>query len=139
MRLSRFVIGAAFLCVAVVPLGGSAHATDLTGSWTTDLDACDKVFARDGNNVSFRQDSDMYGSGFIIEGWQIRSPTARCRVTRRIEDNDVMHMIASCATDIMYQNMQFSVKILGDGKVSRIFPGVEGMELTYYRCPSQPK
>jgi hypothetical protein len=138
MRISRCVPAAAALCIgAALPHGASA--TDLTGLWTTGLDACDKVFVTKGSRTSFRQDSDMYGTGFIIDGKRIRSPHARCTVTKTKEDNDVVHMIASCATDIMYANTQFSLKTLGEGKVSRVFPGIEGMEMVFYRCPARPK
>lgn len=142
MRLLRGIMGrraaqAAILGAGFLLLPGSAHAVDLTGAWTTGLEACDKVFETKGGRTSFRQDSDMYGSGFIIEGRRIRGPTATCNVTRTQEDKDVVHMIASCATEIMYQNMQFSVRVLGEGKLSRIFPGIEGMEMTYYRCPAR--
>jgi hypothetical protein len=41
------------------------------------------------------------------------------------EEKGVVHMIASCATDIMYSNVQLSVKVLGENKISRIFPGIE--------------
>src|SRR5215470_14106063 len=137
MRLARLALPAALLWPVLLP--GPAHGTDLSGRWTTEVEACDKVFTTDGNKTSFRQDSDLYGSGFIIEGKQIRTPTGRCTVTKTKEENDVIHMIASCATDIMYQNMQFSVKVLGPDKIQRIFPGIEGMELAYYRCPSGSK
>ena|SRR2546429_3345155 len=137
MRLAKLVARTAIVCAAFVFLARSAHAIDLTGLWATNADACDRVFATKGNKTSFRQDSDMYGSGFIIEGRRIRGRTANCTVTKTKEDNDVVHMLASCATDIMLSNVQFSVKVLGENKISRIFPGIEGMELMYYRCPSR--
>lgn len=118
-------------------LAGAAHAIDLTGTWATDTGACDKVFVTNGKKTSFRKDSDMFGSGFIMEGNRIRGRMANCTVTKTKEDNDVVHMLASCATDIMFQNVQFSVKVLDHDKISRIFPGIEGMELIYYRCPSR--
>src|ERR1700730_444547 len=46
----------------------SSHAFDLTGLWASDRVQCDKVFAMKGNRASIRKESDMYGSGFIIEG-----------------------------------------------------------------------
>ena len=136
MKLAKLVARTAIVWAGSVFLACSAHAIDLTGVWATDTAACGKVFAKKGNRISFRQDSDMYGSGFIIEGRRIRGRTATCTVTKTKEDNDVVHMLASCATDIMYSNVQFSVKVLGEDKISRIFPGIEGMELPYYRCPS---
>jgi hypothetical protein len=137
MRIPRLLVQTTISCAATVLLAWSAHATDLTGLWATDTAACGKVFVTKGNKTSFRQDSDMFGSGFIIEGRRLRGRTATCTVTKRKEDNDIIHMIASCATDIMYSNVQFSVKVLGDDKITRIFPGIDGMELMYYRCPSR--
>ena len=136
MRLAKLVARTAMVWAGSVFLACSAHAVDLTGLWATNTDACGKVFAKKGNKTAFRQDSDMYGSGFIIEGRRIRGRTANCTVTKTNEADGVVHMLASCATDIMYSNVQFSVKVLGEDKISRIFPGIEGMELMYYRCPS---
>jgi len=114
-----------------------AHATDLSGGWATDASLCDKVFVKKGNTRSFARDSDVYGGGFIMEGRRIRGRFANCNVTKTSEDNGIVHMIAACATDIMLSNVQFSVKVLGDDKITRIFPGIEGMELIYYRCWSR--
>ena len=128
--LQTFVTGAVALF-----LTGDAQAIDLHGAWATDTEACSKVFATKGSRTSFKRDSDMFGSGFIVEGGRIRGRTASCNVTKTKEDGGVVHMLASCATDIMYSNVQFSLKVLDDNKISRIFPGIDGMELTYYRCP----
>jgi hypothetical protein len=137
MRLAKLVARTAIVWAGSVFFACSAHAIDLTGVWATNADACGKVFAKKGNKTSFRQDSDMYGSGFIIEGRRIRGRTANCTVTKTKEDDGVVHMIAACATDIMLSNVQFSVKMLDENKISRIFPGIEGMELMYYRCPAR--
>jgi hypothetical protein len=59
-----------------------AYATDLTGAWATDTAACGKVFVTKGNKPSFRQNSEMYGSGFIMEGRRIRGRTASCTATK---------------------------------------------------------
>jgi len=115
-----------------------AVAADLTGVWITDLEACNKVFTGTGTKAAFRRDSDMFGSGFIIDGKRIRGRTASCTIDKMQEEKDgITHMLASCATEIMLQNVQFSVK-LEDDKLTRIFPGIDGMNLTYYRCPAKP-
>jgi hypothetical protein len=113
----------------------AAHAIDLTGAWATDAGVCDKVFVKKGNTVSFHPKSGLSGGGFIMEGRRIRGRAATCTITRTKEEKDVIHLIAACATDIMLSNVQFSLKTVDDNKVSRIFPGMEGMELPYYRCP----
>ena len=35
---------------------------------------------------------------------------------------------------IMLSNVQFFLKVLNDNIISREFPGVEGIEVTYHRC-----
>jgi hypothetical protein len=132
MQLMRTVMAG----VACILFHSTAFAIDLTGSWATDVGACDKVFARKGNTISFRQDSDMFGSGFIIDGRRIRGRSASCTIKTSKEDGALIHMIAACATDIMLSTVQFSVKVIDDNKITRIFPGIEGMELTYNRCPT---
>src|SRR5215510_12698113 len=136
MRISRLFARSALAGAALVLVGHAALAIDLNGLWSSDASACDRIFEKKGNSIAFRQDSDMFGSGFIIDGRRIRGSTTSCNITTRKEVDNVIHMVASCATDIMYSKMQFSVRVLDDNRVSRIFPGIDGMELTYYRCPS---
>jgi hypothetical protein len=121
-------------CAWTAPLSG-AYGVDLTGAWVTDTAACDKMFVKKGGTTSFVRNSDMHGSGFIIDGRRIRGRAANCTVSKTTEDKGVTHMLASCATDVMLSNVQLSVKILDDNKIVRFFPGMEGMELPYYRCP----
>ena len=138
MRTAKAFFRAAILCVGSALVVSSAHAIDLTGLWTTALNVCDKVFVTKGKTASFSQKSELYGRGFIIEGKKIRSPRATCTITKSKESNGVLNMIASCATDIMYSDMQLSLRPLEDGKVSRVFPefGESGeMAFIYYRCP----
>lgn len=139
MQTAGCVARSAIACAGAMFLACNAHATDLTGMWASDSEACGKIFVTQGNKGAFRRDSDMFGSGFIIDGRRIRGRTARCTVTKMTEDKDMVHMLASCATDIMLQNVQFSVKVLDENRISRIFPGIEGMDLTYHRCPAQRK
>jgi hypothetical protein len=47
----------------------------------------------------------------------------------------MINIIADCATDIMTSNVQFSLKIVEPNKISRVFPGMMDMEISYYRCP----
>ena len=120
------------LCTALP--GASAEAADLTGVWATAADVCNKVFVKKGNRVSFAKNSDVYGSGFIIEGREIRGPAATCRIKTMKEDGAMTHMIAACATDIMLSDIQLSVRSIDADRISRIFPNMEGMEIPYYRC-----
>lgn len=123
-------------CIAVSALiYTSAYAFELTGVWTSASDACDKVFVSNGKQTSFRKNSDLHGSGFIIDGNRIRGRTANCKILKRSTKGDVINMLASCGTDIMLSDVQLSVRVLDDDKIDRIFPGFEGSTFTYFRCP----
>lgn len=120
--------------VGLVLLGSAAPAMDLDGAWATDRAVCPKIFVKTGGSIAFRPESELHGSGFIIEGNTIRGTSARCTIKARKEDGATVHLLASCATDIMLSSMQFSVKVIGPDKISRVFPGMDGMELGYDRC-----
>jgi hypothetical protein len=100
----------------------------------TDANICSKIFKRKGKSVSFRPESEVYGSGFIVDGSSIRGKAAKCTIKARRQEGEILHLIAACATDIMLSDVQFSLKIISDNKVSRIFPGMEGIELSFDRC-----
>jgi hypothetical protein len=111
-----------------------AHAIDLTGAWATQSDLCKLVFTKKGNGIVFAELSDLYGSGFIIEGNRIRGKAARCTITSRKQDGDNLELGASCATSIMNQKVGFGLKVIDDNNISRLFPDVPGMTLKYTRC-----
>jgi len=131
--LRRFMKGAAIVGAAAM-LSTQAAAIDLNGAWATDAGQCKDVFEKKGNKITFAKLSDLHGSGFVIEGDKIRGKSARCTIKSRKEEAGTLHLLAACATDIMLQTVQFSLKILDDNSISRIFPGMPGMEINYYRC-----
>jgi hypothetical protein len=128
--LSTFILGA-FLANP-----GEAAAFDLNGAWASDSDNCAKVFVRKGPQMSFAEMSDVFGGGFIIEGDQITGKYARCRIKAKKDDGATINLVAACASDIMLQNVQFSLKEVDANTVIRIFPGMSGMEIKYARCPA---
>ena len=135
MNRRRHVVVTAFTCGALmIPLAGAGRATDLTGAWASDREACPKIFVTKGNKTSFRRNSDVHGAGFIIEGRQIRGPAARCKITQMKVEKELVNLLASCATDIMYSNVQFTLKVVSDDEVNRLFPGLEALDLPFYRC-----
>jgi hypothetical protein len=129
----RFATGAAMM-VAMVVGTAPARAIDLTGAWATDAAQCTKVFEKKGNQIAFSELSDLYGSGFVIDGDRIRGKAASCTIKSRKEEGDTLHLLANCASEIMLQTVQFSLKVLTKDSISRIFPGMEGMSINYYRC-----
>lgn len=110
------------------------HAVELTGAWATQADLCNLVFAKKSNQVVFAELSDLYGSGFIVDGDRIRGKAAQCTITSRKQDGDSLELAAACATSIMNQDLHFSLKVIDANNLSRAFPEVPGMTLKYTRC-----
>ena len=130
-RLSVFSLSVLLCCAS---LGAPVEAAELEGAWSTDASLCGKVFAKSGARVSFAKDSELSGSGFIIQGREIRGPTATCRIKQTKEDGPVTHMIAACATDIMLSDVELSFRSVNADELFRLFPNMPGMEIKYYRC-----
>jgi hypothetical protein len=113
----------------------AANAVDLNGAWANDVAVCDKIFEKKNNTVSMTRDSDMYGSGFIIDGNQIRGKVATCTIRSRKQDGAMLHLIASCSTDVALSTVEMSLKIDSEKQMTRVFPGIPEMQMPYVRCP----
>jgi len=115
---------------------GAAGAFDLNGAWATNPDECARVFERRADGIALSGSSDVYGSGFVIDGKKVIGKTARCTISSSKEDGATINFLASCATEIMFDKIQFSLRIVDGDTISRIFPGIPEMSVTYARCPS---
>jgi hypothetical protein len=132
--MSRPTTQAVIAAIGCALLSTPSYSMDLSGSWATDASACDKIFVKNGKKASFREDSDTHGSGFIIEGNQIKGQTANCTIKLRREDGAVIHMIAACASEVMLSDVQVSVKVTNDKTLTRFFPGMPDISIKYFRC-----
>jgi hypothetical protein len=133
----RLSVLASTLVVFALALAGNASAFELTGAWAGDAENCAKVFVRKGGQITFTDNSDVYGSGFIVNGDQITGKYGRCTIKARKVDGPNINLIAACASDIMLSSVQLSAREIDANTLMRLFPGMEGMEIKYYRCPSQ--
>lgn len=128
------------MCLLIIQIAGlsvlssPSHAIDLTGAWATDQTVCEKLFVKKGKSIAFRPDAVMRGSGFIIDGNSIRGKAIKCAIKTRREEGQVVHLRAGCASDLLLSEVQFSVRIIDDNRINRIFPGMEGIEQAYERC-----
>jgi hypothetical protein len=127
------ILGAVLLGTMLMP-PFRANAIELSGAWATEADLCNRVFTKKGNGVVFAELSDLFGSGFIIEGNRIRGKNARCTITSRKQDGDNLELGASCASTIMNQDVHFNLKVVDDNTLNRLFPDIPGMLLKYSRC-----
>jgi hypothetical protein len=134
MNPSNVKRGVAVL-IAALFVSPAAHAVDLNGAWANDVSICNKIFEKKDGTISMTRDSDMHGSGFIIAGNQIRGKVATCTIKSRKEDGAMLHLVASCSTDVALSTVQMSLQIESENKLTRVFPGIPEMAMPYVRCP----
>ena len=135
MTISRLPLAIFTLFIGWMFGGPASYAADLTGAWASDAKACDKIFVKSNGKIAIAKDADIYGSGFVIEQNLIRGKMATCNIIARKEDGAVTHMVAKCATDIAFENIQFSIKLDDDNKMTRLYPGIPELSVSYFRCP----
>jgi hypothetical protein len=132
IKLLTLVVTCAVNWIAFI---NPTHATGLNGPWASDAWVCSKVFVKKGDTISFQPGSDQFGGGFIVEGNKVRGQMQSCTIKTRKEDGNVVHLLAACASDIMASNIQFSLRIVDDNTIARIFPGMpEDLSINYSRC-----
>ncbi len=112
----------------------TAYPANIGGAWATAADQCGKIYSRRGQQVVFSPKADLYGSGFVIDDKTIRGKMARCIIKSRKDDGQQVDLIAACSTDIAVETMQFSLRILGEDVVERIYPGFPELNTRYSRC-----
>jgi hypothetical protein len=116
----------------------SSYAFELSGAWATNASACKKVFGISSSGAPFlKGDSDLFGGGFIIRGNEIVGKIAKCSILKKRQDKDVVYLMAACSTDVALANVQFAFKINGDNKITRVYPGMDDLNIDYVRCASK--
>lgn len=111
-----------------------AGAFELTGAWASQTDLCPLVFTKKSNQVVFTELSDLFGSGFIVDGDRIRGRSTKCTIKSKKQVGDNLELFAACATSIMNSSVRFNLKVIDDNNLDRLFPEIAGMTLKYSRC-----
>ena len=128
------LVGAAIMLGSSVLSVAQARAIELTGAWASHEDLCNQVFTKKDNRVEYAEFSELFGSGFIVDGDRIRGKAGTCTIKSRKQEGDNLEISAACASTIMTQDLRFSLKIIDDNTISRLFPEISGMSLNYTRC-----
>lgn len=122
------------MMVAAIVLPGRAGAFELSGAWASAQELCDRVFVKKGNAVNFAELSDLFGSGFIVNGKSIKAKSAKCNIKSSKQEGDLTVISAGCATSIMTGDYKFSYKVVDDNTIQRSFPDIKDMTIRYFRC-----
>jgi hypothetical protein len=128
------MISAAFAPLMLLAQALASPAAELDGAWINDRDVCEKVFTHKDGKIVLAQTADFYGSGFVIDGNDIRGKAALCKIRSMTKKDNKIRISASCATDVMVSSTQFDVTIGPDGRLTRSFPGMPEMTMDYFRC-----
>ena len=126
----------ATLAAAIVIFSQASYAFDLNGAWTTNRSVCAKVFKiNEGKELSIRPASDMYGDAFIVHGNTITASGGTCTIKARKSVGLTTHLVAMCAAEnVAFSTFQFSYRVKSDDSIVRVFPGIEELDVEYYRC-----
>ncbi len=134
LDLRRMPIAVAILFGLNLLQPAKVEAFELTGAWASQTDLCTLVFTKKGNQVVFTQLSDLFGSGFIVDGSRISGRATRCTIKSKKQEGDSLELSAACASSIMTSSVRFNLKIVDDNNLLRSFPDIAGMTLKYSRC-----
>jgi len=131
MRTSRYF---ATVVVLITMSASSSHAADVDGAWASDATVCNNVFVKKNNKVTLTPDSELYGGGVIIEGDRVTGSFQKCNIKSLKRDGDTVHLIASCSTGIMAQELQIMIKREGDNQITFSRAGPVDTTSSYVRC-----
>src|SRR5262245_37585650 len=129
--------GALALTISSLILFGTTHgaqAVEIDGVWASDAAKCKHIFEKSGNRVAFSKDADLHGSGFIVEGNQLRGKMGSCTVKARKDDGPEVNIVALCSTDIAISTVQFRFRMTEPNRILREFPGMPDLQMGYERC-----
>jgi hypothetical protein len=135
MSTSNYFALARLVLLATVSFSPSTHAADISGAWASDPSVCSKVFVKNNNRISFTPDAELYGGGFIVEGTRAIGTFQKCNIKSMKDDGANVHLIAACSDGVMVSNLQFTVKRVGDNRITVSSAGPVNMENPYVRCP----
>ena len=108
-RAFRFLGAAIMLGSGFLPLA-EARAFELTGAWATQEDLCSQVFTKKDNKVLYAEFSELFGSGFIIDGDRIKGRIGACTIKSKKQDGNSLELSAACASSVMTQDLRFKLK-----------------------------
>src|SRR4051794_24698115 len=86
------IFAAAIVLSSTLLLVPKARAIELTGAWATHQDLCRQVFTKKNNKVAYADFSELFGSGFIIDGNRIRGRTGACTIKSKTEEGNSVEL-----------------------------------------------
>jgi hypothetical protein len=117
------------LALLVTP-SASTLAGDLSGAWTVDTSACDKVFAKENNRLVFKKDAD----GLIVQGKQVSGTFQKCTIKSLHDDGSNLRVIASCSDGVSVSDVAYDVKFSDENRITLSSKEPVPVDIHYVRC-----
>jgi hypothetical protein len=92
------------------------------------------VFVKHGARILFTADAELYGGGLIIEGKRVTGSFQKCTIKSMHGEGAEIHLVASCSTGVMVQDVRIVVKITGKNQMTLSSAEPVKMEVSYVRC-----
>jgi len=135
MKMNSTLLAGLAIAVVVACPSHPARAFDLNGAWATNASVCDKIFGKTAQGgLYIKKDADLHGSGFIVKQNSIVGKIAKCTIKTTRTKGPVTHLIAACSTDVALETVQFSFEVKDENHIVRFYPGVEELNISYWRC-----
>ena len=135
--ICRHIMFGSITCSLLVSFASAVDVkgTNLDGTWANDVQVCSKLFEKKNNRISMTENADFYGSGFIVEGNEVKEKLERCHITSQKQDGDKTLLQTQCTSDIATGPNQLALRLDSSDKLTRFFPSMPGMDMRYFRCP----
>jgi hypothetical protein len=91
-NMTAALLLAAGMMLTLLP--ANAHVFELSGAWASHDDLCKLVFIGKGSEVVFAELSDLYGSGFVIDGDRVKGKATQCTIESKKQDGDTIELSA---------------------------------------------
>jgi hypothetical protein len=121
------------LALLVTP-SASTLAGDLSGAWTVDTSACDKVFAKENNRLVFKKDADLHAGGLIVQGKQVSGTFQKCTIKSLHDDGSNLRVIASCSDGVSVSDVAYDVKFSDENRITLSSKEPVPVDIHYVRC-----
>lgn len=122
--------------MAGVLVACDAFALDaaFSGAWVGSGTRCDSVFVEKNGVFAFREPVDSFAVAFVINGKQLRTPGARCRITGVRKSGERQNLSLICTTTIASDPVTAIFARPTKGSVVRFANDADETGSTYHRC-----
>lgn len=123
--------------LALAAQAARAQTDSLQGAWLEEGEVCADVFVDNGKALAFRRPASAFSAAFMVQGRQLLTPLAHCRIGRISQQGGRQVMQLSCTTSISINAARAVFALRPDGGLDRYSAADAGIATRYRRCTSE--